>query len=106
MRDKVLDEMKISSARNLNSLDEIVVYQTGRRRRLENLELMLNDENKPIAEKEIGLAMTESVLAHLQKKASTSLGRTSEGRSGATNNRRCVAEAVLMGEIDEGETHG
>merc|ERR1711959_76790 len=60
MRDKVLDEMKnFFRPEFLNQLDEEDVSKIS--------ELMLNETGSRLHEKEIGLALTESVLAHLQK---------------------------------------
>ena len=76
MRDKVLDEMKnFFRPEFLNRLDEIVVYRQLDEEDVSKIsELMLNETGSRLHEKEIGLALTESVLAHLQKKASTKLG--------------------------------
>ena len=107
MRDKVLDEMKnFFRPEFLNRLDEIVVYRQLDEEDVSKIsELMLNETGSRLHEKEIGLALTESVLAHLQKEGF-------DQAWGARPMRRAVqqiiddnvAEAVLMGEIDEGET--
>ena len=107
MRDKVLDEMKnFFRPEFLNRLDEIVVYRQLDEEDVSKIsELMLNETGSRLHEKEIGLALTESVLAHLQKQGF-------DQAWGARPMRRAVqqiiddnvAEAVLMGEIDEGET--
>jgi len=107
MRDKVLDEMKnFFRPEFLNRLDEIVVYRQLDEEDVSKIsELMLNGTGSRLHEKEIGLALTESVLAHLQKEGF-------DQAWGARPMRRAVqqiiddnvAEAVLMGEIDEGET--
>ncbi len=107
MRDKVLDEMKnFFRPEFLNRLDEIVVYRQLDEEDVSKIsELMLNETGSRLHEKEIGLAMTESVLAYLQKEGF-------DQAWGARPMRRAVqqiiddnvAEAVLMGEIDEGET--
>ena len=90
----------------LNRLDEIVVYRQLDEEDVSKIsELMLNETGSRLHEKEIGLALTESVLAHLQKEGF-------DQAWGARPMRRAVqqiiddnvAEAVLMGEIDEGET--
>ncbi len=107
MRDKLLDEMKnFFRPEFLNRLDEIVVYRQLDEEDVSKIsELMLNETGSRLHEKEIGLALTESVLAHLQKEGF-------DQAWGARPMRRAVqqiiddnvAEAVLMGEIDEGET--
>ncbi len=107
MRDKVLDEMRnFFRPEFLNRLDEIVVYRQLDEEDVSKIsELMLNETGSRLHEKEIGLALTESVLAHLQKEGF-------DQAWGARPMRRAVqqiiddnvAEAVLMGEIDEGET--
>ena len=107
MRDKVLDEMKnFFRPEFLNRLDEIVVYRQLDEEDVSKIsELMLNETGSRLHEKEIGLALTESVLAHLHKEGF-------DQAWGARPMRRAVqqiiddnvAEAVLMGEIDEGET--
>ena len=107
MRDKVLDEMKnFFRPEFLNRLDEIVVYRQLDKEDVSKIcELMLNETGSRLHEKEIGLALTESVMAHLQNEGF-------DQAWGARPMRRAVqqiiddniAEAVLSGEICEGET--
>lgn len=107
MRDKVLDEMKNHFRPEfLNRLDEIVVYRQLDREDVSKISaLMLNETGSRLHERNIGLALTESVMAHLQKEGF-------DQAWGARPMRRAVqqiiddnvAEAVLTGEIGEGET--
>ena len=107
MRDKVLDEMKNHFRPEfLNRLDEIVVYRQLDQEDVSKISaLMLNETGSRLHERNIGLALTESVMAHLQKEGF-------DQAWGARPMRRAVqqiiddnvAEAVLTGEIGEGET--
>jgi len=106
MRDKVLDEMKnFFRPEFLNRLDEIVVYRQLEKEDVFKIStLMLNETGSRLLSRDIGLALTESVMIHLQKEGF-------DKEWGARPMRRAVqqiiddnvASAVLDGTIAEGD---